>query len=66
MISYVNAPAGAANKLGDASNDAISCDVVMSKRRGTAKNVLHQENGQNFVSAHFASNIAFLRQFVGL
>lgn len=56
-----HAPAGAANKLGDASNDALSCDMVMSKRRGAAKNVLHQENWQNFVSAHFASNIAFLR-----
>ncbi|CAM0871206.1 unnamed protein product [Alopecurus aequalis] len=54
------APAGAANKLDDAAKDAISCDVVMSKRRGAAKNVLQQENEQNFVSAHFASNIALL------
>jgi pectinesterase inhibitor-like protein len=50
--------AGAANKLADASRDAMDCDVVMSKRRGAAKNVLYQENADNFVSAHFASNVA--------
>jgi hypothetical protein len=36
----------------------MDCDVVMSKRRGAAKNVLYQENADNFVSAHFASNVA--------
>jgi hypothetical protein len=61
-----HATAGAANKLRDASNDAISCDVVMTKRRGAARNVLHQDNGQNFVSAQFASNIALLRYLGGL
>ncbi|CAM0871163.1 unnamed protein product [Alopecurus aequalis] len=50
--------AGAANKLADASRDVIDCDVVMSKRRGIAKNVLYQENAENLVSAHFASNVA--------
>ncbi|KAM0931670.1 hypothetical protein ACQ4PT_000175 [Festuca glaucescens] len=50
--------AGAANKLADASRDAMDCDVVMSKRRGVAKNALYQENADNFVSAHFASNVA--------
>ncbi|KAE8775591.1 hypothetical protein D1007_51856 [Hordeum vulgare] len=48
---------GAANKLADASRDAVDCDAVMSKRRGIAKNVLYQENAENFVSAHFASNV---------
>ncbi|XBI78148.1 hypothetical protein VPH35_087889 [Triticum aestivum] len=49
---------GAANKLADASRDAIECDVVMSRRRGATKNVLYQQNTENFVSAHFASNVA--------
>jgi pectinesterase inhibitor-like protein len=61
-----HASAGVANKLRDASNDAISCDVVMTKRRGAADNVLRQENGQNFLSAQFASDIALLRYLGGL
>ncbi|XBI93105.1 hypothetical protein VPH35_030028 [Triticum aestivum] len=63
LIAGHDAPAGAASKLGDASSDALSCDMVMSRRRGAAKNVLHQENWQNFVSARFASNIAFLEDY---
>ncbi|KAF7080234.1 hypothetical protein CFC21_084339 [Triticum aestivum] len=51
-------PVGAAIKLADASRDAIECDVVMSRRRGATKNVLYQQNTENFVSAHFASNVA--------
>ncbi|XP_044972821.1 uncharacterized protein LOC123440310 [Hordeum vulgare subsp. vulgare] len=51
-------PVGAANKLADASRDAIECDVVISRRRGATKNVLYQENAENFVSARFASNMA--------
>ncbi|XP_073363324.1 uncharacterized protein [Aegilops tauschii subsp. strangulata] len=60
LVAGHDAPAGAAGKLGGASSDALSCDMVMSRRRGTAKNVLHQENWHNFVSTRFASNITFL------
>ncbi|KAM3368351.1 hypothetical protein ACQJBY_016721 [Aegilops geniculata] len=63
LVAGHDAPAGAASKLGDAAGDALSCDMVMSRRRGAAKNVLHQENWQNFVSARFASNIAFLEDY---
>uniref|UniRef100_A0ACD5TSK2 Uncharacterized protein n=1 Tax=Avena sativa TaxID=4498 RepID=A0ACD5TSK2_AVESA len=50
--------AGAASKLDGASRHTTECDLVMSKRRGVEKNVLHEDNAENLVSAQFASNVA--------